>query len=160
MTRHIMKGIVVDDDQDDLDVFLKAARSIENKIDLLCFQRGEQVLDFLNHNKFIPDFIFLDINMPVMDGQECLKKIRQRWHQNERCVIMYSTSNDRGEIKKYYELGANAFMQKPHSFAELKNMLQQIFNKDWSKSCENLSELDFILSPEDLIKKPLNPAKL
>jgi len=160
MTRHIMKGIVVDDDQDDLDVFLKAARSIENKIDLLCFQRGEQVLDFLNHNKFIPDFIFLDINMPVMDGQECLKKIRQRWHQNERCVIMYSTSNNRREIKRCYELGANAFMQKPHSFAELKNMLQQIFNKDWSKSCENLSELDFILSPEDLIKKPLNPAKL
>lgn len=147
MTKQILKGIVVDDDSDDLEFFQAACDEVETDINLKTFSSCNRLFDFLRDENYTPDIVFLDINMPVKSGFDCLMEIREQWTKNERCVIMYSTSNSKADIKKCFELGASGFLQKPYSFSGLKDILKQIFEKDWSDPCENLAELDFIITP-------------
>jgi DNA-binding response OmpR family regulator len=75
----------------------------------------------------VPDYIFLDINMPMMDGKQCLKALKSMPEFEAVSVIMYSTSTDTREIKECYKLGAEDFLIKPHSFEKLVNDLTSIF---------------------------------
>ena len=149
MGKKILKSIVVDDDSDDLDIFQAACQDIDPNVNLQTFQSCQNLFGFLDNKDFQPDIMFLDINMPVKDGFECLRDIRKTWNQNERCIIMYSTSNNPKDIKKCFEFGANGFIQKPYSYQGLKDILERIFAIDWSDPCENLKEVDFVISPNE-----------
>jgi len=147
MIKQALNGILVDDDADDRDFFKAACDAIETDVNLKTFNSCKSLFDCLLVEKYVPDIIFLDINMPTKNGFECLDQIRQHWDMNERCVIMYSTSSRLKDINKCFDFKANGYIQKPYSLFGLKSILKQIFEKDWSDSCENLSKHDFIITP-------------
>lgn len=64
--------LAVDDDPEDFEFFTEAVMDIDKSIVVLTATNGQQALDLLNNLIIAPDFIFLDINMPVMDGRKCL----------------------------------------------------------------------------------------
>ena len=90
------------------------------------------------------DLIFLDINMPLMNGLECLKEIKSHLHLKDIPVVMYTTSALSGTIEIAYRLGASLFMEKPSEFQALKNMLGPILEKDWSAEKKPVDISEFV----------------
>jgi len=117
----------VDDDAEDREFFRDALREIDSSITCLVAGNAMEALTLLKTRHPLPDFIFLDINMPMMDGKQCLKALKAMEQFQSIPVIMYSTSTDSREISECYKLGAEDFLIKPHSFEKLVNDLSSIF---------------------------------
>ena len=117
----------VDDDQEDREFFCAALREIDPSITCLVAGSGMEALSLLQSRKPLPDYIFLDINMPMMDGKQCLRALKSIPEFASIPVIMYSTSTDTREIRECYDLGAEDFLIKPHSYEKLVNDLNSIF---------------------------------
>ena len=117
----------VDDDQEDREFFCEALREIDPSIVCLTAESGMEALSLLQRQTPTPDYIFLDINMPMMDGKQCLKVLKNIPEFAAIPVIMYSTSTDSREIRECYKLGAEDFLIKPHSYEKLVNDLTSIF---------------------------------
>lgn len=122
---------LADDDSDDRDLFADAIMEIDPSVIVKQAHDGMYLMDnllALSHRE-LPEFIFLDINMPRKTGFECLEEIRN--HQGrlkEVNVIMLSTSNDPENIRMALEMGATSYAVKPSSFEQLKSLLQQVMN--------------------------------
>lgn len=117
----------VDDDQEDREFFCDALREIDSTITCLVAGSGMDALSLLGELSALPDYIFLDINMPMMDGKQFLKILKTIPEFRSIPVIMYSTSTDTREIKECYKLGAEDFLIKPHSYEKLVNDLTSVF---------------------------------
>jgi DNA-binding response OmpR family regulator len=118
---------IVDDDADDRDIFIMALGCIGHRNKCITAKNGEEALELLKKNQeFTPDFIFLDINMPRVDGKECLVEIRKMERLNNIPVYIYSTSltdKDRAEV---LNLGAADYFIKPYSIKRLIDILSKI----------------------------------
>jgi CheY-like chemotaxis protein len=91
---------------------------------------GEEALALLGHSPVKPDFIFLDINMPVMDGKQCLMALKQQQDLRHIPVIMYSTTSNPMEKAQCFKMGANKFLVKQDSYAKLCRELEDILKTD------------------------------
>jgi CheY-like chemotaxis protein len=82
----------------------------------------------LEQNEAAPDLIFLDLNMPVMTGQQFLAELRKRHPGTQIPIVVLSTSSNQAIIDEAKALGARSFITKPNNFRELKNILQRILD--------------------------------
>jgi CheY-like chemotaxis protein len=123
-----MTVLLVDDDQDDVDLFCEALKEVDKSIICLTAHNGIQALSILDADLFeTPDFIFLDINMPLMNGIQCLEKIRKADRLKDIHVTMYTTSKDQREYHRCIELGAD-FLVKPSNYTTLIAVLKKRFD--------------------------------
>ena len=113
--------LLVDDDPDDIEVALRAARRAQLGVQIAVFHDGVQALHSLGVNGvdacvtprlLQPRAIFLDLRMPRMDGWEVLRRLRDNPRTREIPVIVQSWSAQREEIERSYALGANSFVAK------------------------------------------------
>jgi CheY-like chemotaxis protein len=123
----IKRFLLADDDEDDIDLFEEALRNIDSTIELKAARNGKQLLEILKNGNTEPEIIFLDINMPEMNGWEALREIKNSGKFDDIPVVMYSTSSSKMESDKAVESGALAFYEKPSSFFDLKNFLGLIY---------------------------------
>src|SRR5690242_13965490 len=100
----------VDDDMDDQMLFGEAFKEIQtgSSLNLQLFRadNGQDFFDLIASSNILPDITFLDINMPIKNGFECLAEMRGIQMLKERPVVMFSTSESSDIIKKSYSLGA------------------------------------------------------
>lgn len=88
-------------------------------------ENGVELFEFLSkYYPDKPDVIFLDINMPIMNGWECLRKLKDNSVYKSIPIIMYSTSSARRDIDLAYKLGVQLFLTKPEDFRELSSILK------------------------------------
>jgi CheY-like chemotaxis protein len=121
--------LAVDDDREDLDLFCDVVTEIDPTIDVMRAESGEEALNFLLTKAVtFPDFIFLDINMPRIDGRECLKAIRNEKLTKRLSVIMYSTSLSSADKVLFEKLNAK-FLTKAASYDQLRISLQSILGQ-------------------------------
>jgi len=110
--------LIIDDDEDDRELFCEAVGYVSKDIDCLHATDGENALELLAVGKGkLPDFIFLDLNMPRLNGKECLAEIKKRSHTKDIPVIIYSTSSSRNDKDETKLLGATDFLRKPSEFS-------------------------------------------
>jgi CheY-like chemotaxis protein len=106
--------LYIDDDSDDIDIFQDVLKEIGQSITCITARDGIQGLTVLESN--IPEYIFLDINMPVMNGVEVLRRVRTQARLKDVPVIMVSTTiYNMDELLKE---GATACIVKPATFQE------------------------------------------
>ncbi len=113
-----MTILTVDDDDEDIEIFLEAIRDIDPSILCLVARSAEEALMILNSEIDLPEYIFLDINMPKIDGNACLREIKRDKRFSRIPVVMYSTYNGKKEIEMYRGLGAD-YLPKQNSYNEL-----------------------------------------
>lgn len=119
------KFLLADDDADDAYLFCIALSRTAPGTECLTVENGLELFEFLSRKDAIrPDVIFLDINMPVMNGWECLRKLKDSSHYRSIPIIMYSTSSAKKDIDMAYNLGAILFVTKPEDFKELSSILE------------------------------------
>ncbi len=121
--------LLVDDDEDDRELFEEAIQSLDSQMKCHLATDGKQALDLLaGLTEGLPNVIFLDINMPVMNGWHCLKSIKLEEKYKNIPVIMYSTSSHQREVDIAIDLGAMCFCVKPEKFSTLKQILEVVNN--------------------------------
>lgn len=118
---------LIDDDQDDREIFSEAVSICAPQIELLFASDGVEALEILGSSAVQPDVIFLDYNMPRMNGLECLKKLKDGGNTKDIPTIMYTTSGNREHERTILELGADYYMQKTISFDTLCTELARLF---------------------------------
>jgi CheY-like chemotaxis protein len=118
--------LCIDDDPEDAAFFCDAVKTINAAVTCLVAGNGKEGMHILN--KVRPDFVFLDINMPVMDGRETLETIRKDYRLRQIPVCILSTTANPNEIKMFRELGATACLTKPNTFNELCNVLRTMLH--------------------------------
>jgi CheY-like chemotaxis protein len=119
-----MKILLIDDDRDDQVLFCEAVSQISTDITCDVADNGLEGITRLNSSKVLPDLLFLDINMPILDGRETLKLIRATPRLSDLSVIIYSTSNNKDEITWFEKLRAR-YVTKPNRFETLVQLLKQ-----------------------------------
>ena len=134
---------LVDDDQDDRELFTDALNELTIKSVVKTFNNGVDLMaDLLDREKKLPDIIFLDLNMPLMNGEECLADIRREPELYAIPIVIYSTFFDKYKVTLLQENGADRYLQKPKSFNQLKCSIERsILSLDKANS----ELLDFVI---------------
>lgn len=132
--------LLVEDDQIDVKTAKRAFKANGIIREPYVANNGEEALDFLKKTgKFSeieapkPSLIFLDINMPVMNGREFLKAIKTDNELKKIPVIVLTTSKDKSDTDDCFALGAAAYIVKPIDFDEFVKAID-IVSKYWSLS--------------------------
>ena len=127
-----MRVLAVEDNKDDYMFMVMGLKkhNLENDVKLKHAESGEEALKILKKNKF--SLIYLDINLPGIKGTDVLKNIKSDVNIHNTPVIMFTSSERRGDIEKSYENGANMYITKPMGYKEFI----EIFGKSiefWKK---------------------------
>ncbi|GGW45443.1 hypothetical protein GCM10007383_32290 [Arenibacter certesii] len=107
-------------------LFLEAIDEILLETETKTFDNGVDLMaKLLENDAPLPDLIFLDLNMPLMTGEECLVDIRNEPRLAEIPIIIYSGYMDYDKINLLRKKGANKYLQKPSSFKSLQGLIEQ-----------------------------------
>lgn len=124
-----MLCLVIDDDTDDQEIFALAMEDTGLEYRCLFATSAEEGLSLLDERYVMPDYIFLDLNMPRFNGLQCLEDIRRREPLRHTPVVIYSTSSEQTYVNKAMLLGATAFITKPSNITSLSMLLNDFFEK-------------------------------
>ena len=119
--------IIIDDDQDDLDIMNESIKAIDRSIACLTFKYPDEALKVVSQELVLaPDYMFIDINMPVITGDLLLKEFRKYPELDSAIITMFSTSIPATVTKLLKDSGANFTFQKPNRVEDYKAILSQI----------------------------------
>ncbi|QEH39548.1 response regulator [Chitinophaga sp. XS-30] len=117
--------VLIDDDMDDQEIFLYVMREINPDIFCRFFNDGDEAVRALQKEKdFLPDYLFIDLNMPRMSGMTCLREIKKIERLKKVPAAIYTTSSDPGDKNNALQAGADAFIVKEASMDDLKPGLE------------------------------------
>ena len=121
--------MIVDDDEDDVELFCDALKDIDGELQCVSASNGEDALIKLNNgDTALPDYIFLDLNMPRLNGKQCLKRLKMDSKLRDIPVIIYTTSKLREDMEETRQLGAVHFLTKPNKLNDLRRAITSILN--------------------------------
>lgn len=120
----IKKILLIDDDEDEQLIFNEALAETGNQVSLSCAKTAGEGIRLLQ--QLTPDYVFLDINMPILNGFECLSLIKKTDGINDIPVIIYSTGLNDHVCKKALQQGAADCIKKLSSINELAETLRKI----------------------------------
>ena len=126
--------LLVDDDFDDREMFIEVVLEIDSSVKFLTATNGNDALQQLIKTDNLPDIIFLDLNMPRMNGFQCLQHLKNNERYAAIPVIMYTTSGNTEDKEKAKRLGALKFLTKPSCIKLLKEELEKLFKEVLSQA--------------------------
>src|SRR5690554_462507 len=126
--------LVVDDDEDDRMIIARALQQHRGQIGVVAVNDGQEMVEYLRREGPYADarsyprpaLILLDLNMPRMNGMEALRLIKSDPEMRRIPVVILTTSDAEVDVKEAYNVGANAFVRKPVTFAGLRQALGQV----------------------------------
>ncbi|HEY5750810.1 MAG TPA: response regulator [Chryseolinea sp.] len=124
--------LLVDDDKEDQEIFRDAIEEVDSSVHCLCANNGEEALILLGNDITAqPDLLFIDLNMPRLNGKQVLQEIKKQPHLDGIPVIMYSTFFGEADIAEITAAGAVHHMIKPTKFTDLCESLEKILATRW-----------------------------
>lgn len=134
MTRDTTFILLVEDNQDDIDLTLRALRMHNLANEVVIVRDGAEALDFLfgrgdfdeRNPVHLPQLVLLDINLPKLSGLEVLKQVRNNDATRLLPIVMLTTSKQDRDVLDSYLNGANSYVQKPVSFTEFTDAVRQL----------------------------------
>jgi CheY-like chemotaxis protein len=130
--------LLVDDNEDDVFLMQRAiqAAQISNPVHIL--EDGREAIHYLagdgkysNRAEFpLPSIVFLDLKLPFKSGHEVLQWIRSQPQLETLVVVVLTSSNEPGDIKRCYALGANSYLVKPPTPEQLIDLAKS-FKEYW-----------------------------
>jgi CheY-like chemotaxis protein len=144
----IIKILLADDDADDREFFRQAVANSGVEVEFTAVSDGLQLIELLSSikNPILPDVIFLDLNMPGLNGKVCLREIRKQDKFSSMPVIILSTSTRPKDIDETYLGGANRYISKIVFYANSVEWVGKLFpHADWQKTLMNPTREGFAI---------------
>ena len=115
---------LIDNDVEDRDIFSLALSEVNDRIVCRTAISAESVLEILyGDQSYVPSLIFVDMNMPLMNGLDCVAKLRKLSHLQHSSIYIYSTAHSPELDEKARQAGAKGIIEKPTGFEDLKTLL-------------------------------------
>jgi CheY-like chemotaxis protein len=136
MSAHIYYNrlFIIDDDTEDQEIFIEALKEVSPEIECHTATSWEEAVPQLISNQAaLPELIFLDLNMPKLNGKQVLKELKANSVISSIPVIMYSTSFAPRDIQEIRTLGAVHHLIKPSRYDQLCEALKQILSTKWDE---------------------------
>ena len=147
MQNETIRVMLADDDEDDRLFFTDAFDEIKIKTEVSTLNNGIELMNYLNQpNSVLPHVLFLDLNMPGKTGMDCLREIKAIDRLKDIAIAIYSTSASDEDIEETFVQGANIYIKKPHEFAALKKILEDVITINWQYHTCGLNRDNFLLS--------------
>lgn len=125
--------LLVEDNDDDIDLTLRAMHKSRLLNDIVVAKDGEQALDILfgrgqqaDRNGWLPQLVLLDIKLPGLTGHDVLKAIRENTRTKNIPIVMLTSSNLDEDVVRAYDEGANSYVRKPLKLADFMDAIQQL----------------------------------
>ena len=125
--------LLAEDSPKDVELTLEALEEHHLANQVTVVKDGVEAMEFLRREgKYAlrdpgnPAVVLLDIKMPRMDGLEVLRAIRSDPAMKTLTVVMLTSSREEPDLKKSYELGANAYVEKPVDFQDFVEAVRQV----------------------------------
>jgi len=127
------KILLAEDNVHDVEMTLEAltAHNLANQV--VVVRNGEEALDYLyargahaGRSDGNPALVLLDIKMPLVDGLEVLRLIKQDPKLQTIPVVMLTSSREETDLVKSYKLGINAYVVKPVDFTAFVEAVTQL----------------------------------
>jgi CheY-like chemotaxis protein len=120
--------LFIDDDNEYLSFYAEAISSLSLPIRIDTDEDATTALNKLNTREMQPDLIFLDLDMPIMSGQDFLRSIKATIPLSTIPVIVMSTSSETKTIQEVKSLGAMDYFVKPNSFYEIQAIFKKLLS--------------------------------
>ncbi|MCE7064595.1 response regulator [Dyadobacter sp. CY326] len=117
---------LVDDDIDDQEIFSLMVEDALPDAECVFAKDGLNALEKLEQGSVNPHIIFIDINMPRMNGMEFLVELKKRPALFHIPAIMYSTSDENAIVKKCKDLGASDLIKKQANTDKVKEEIKKV----------------------------------
>jgi CheY-like chemotaxis protein len=140
--------VYAEDDEADRELFAEALGKAKVKARLTTVENGKALIQHLTKNT--PDIIFTDINMPLLNGKECLHTLRRHSRFKNIPIIILSTSSFESDIEETYAGGANMYVVKPISFENHVENIKRIFCDNWRVKLFKHDRKEFFLNIEQM----------
>lgn len=125
--------LLAEDNPKDIELTMEAIAEVNLSNQVVVVKDGVEALEYLkyeghyaNRKKVHPVVILLDIKMPRLDGIQVLREIRSNPALKTLPVVMLTSSREKSDLKKCYDLGANAYVVKPVNFKEFMYTIKNI----------------------------------
>jgi two-component system response regulator len=126
--------LLVDDNQDDVDLTLRALRKSKVANEVVVARNGVEALDYLHgtgahtgrDTSIQPQVILMDLKMPKMGGLEALQRLRADARTQNVPVVILTTSQEESDLIASYDRGANSFVRKPVDFVQFAEAVQHL----------------------------------
>ena len=142
--------LLAEDDEDDSIEFSDAFNELGLNLELVTVNDGMALMNYLAMVKGqLPRLIFLDLNMPVKNGFECLHDLKNNKDLRDIPVIVYTTSNSKEDFEKCRELKAHVYITKPNSFTKLKYIIQKVLVTDFANNLASKSNERLLVFREE-----------
>ena len=126
--------LLVEDNQDDVDLALRALKREKLANHIFVARDGEEALDFLlcrgafAHRSFEqpPKLVLLDLKLPKVDGMEVLKQVKTDPRTKTIPIVIMPSSKEERDLVASYNLGANSYIQKPVDFDQFRETVKTV----------------------------------
>ena len=131
MSEHSVNIIMVEDDEGHARLIEKNIRRAGIANAIRHFLDGTTALDYMFNapdgpKMNGPALILLDLNLPDMSGIDILTKIKSDERLKRTPVVVLTTTDDKQEIQRCYDLGANVYITKPVNYENFARAIQQL----------------------------------
>ncbi|AXT62726.1 response regulator [Aquimarina sp. AD10] len=116
--------LLIEDDEIERLKFARVLQKNGYNHNLIEKENGEEALKFLESKEQLPDIIFLDLNMPKMNGLEFLKLLKSNSSLKYTPVVILSTSNNHNDLKESYEIGIAGYIVKPLKYDDYAHKIK------------------------------------
>lgn len=124
----ISSCFLIDDDEDDREIFAMALKKAHGDFVCSTAKNAKEALTHVHKNDFVPHYIFVDLNMPMISGKECVAAFKKVDRLAGVPIIVYTTSAYNKDVEDIKNLGASHYLVKPTSFSTLVALLKNIFS--------------------------------
>ena len=125
----MVKIFIIDDNEDFVLLFCQAIAKTHPECQCMSAENGYNALKQL---KFmlptVPDFIFVDVKMPIMNGHEIVTELKKMDPFTSVPIIMYSAGANADDESKAKENGASGFYLKPSNLEKINALIQEVLN--------------------------------
>jgi CheY-like chemotaxis protein len=136
----MMQGpiIIVDDDQDDQEIYEMGLKSLGITNEIIFFDGGQKALDYLSNTSDQPFLIISDINMPQMNGIQFKTKIHEDSYLREKSIpfVFITTNATNSAVRQAHLLSVQGYFEKPYTMEGVKIVLKLLF--DYWTLCKHL----------------------
>jgi CheY-like chemotaxis protein len=124
--------LLVEDDSDDVMFFKEALQKLDIISHVTIATTCEALFDDLEIEVQY-DLIFLDINLPLMNGKDCLKHIKGSEKYKEIPIIMFTGSSEENDVNHSFDNGAHYHVVKPYAHSNYVESLRIVMSHNWKE---------------------------